>query len=80
MKTILTIITFLFISLTAQAQENALELRVNAVTETVVLSTPTINTVINNYETKVARLYMDKDYKVKKELSFTTKANKSKLT
>lgn len=80
MKTILTIITFLFISLTAQAQENALELRVNAVTETVVLSTPTINTVINNNETKVARLYMDKDYKVKKELSFTTKANKSKLT
>jgi hypothetical protein len=80
MKTILTIITFLFISLTAQAQENALELRVNALTETVVLATPTINTVINNNETKVARLYMDKDYKVKKELSFTTKANKSKLT
>ena len=80
MKTILTIIIFLFISLTAQAQENAAELKVNVVTETVVLATPTINTVINNNETKVARLYMDKNYKVKKELSFTTKANKSKLT
>jgi len=80
MKTILTIIIFLFISLTAQAQENAAELKVNVVTETVVLATPAVNTVINNNETKVARLYMDKNYKVKKELSFTTKANKSKLT
>jgi hypothetical protein len=79
MKTILTIIIFLFISLTAQAQENAAELKVNVVTETVVLATPAVNTVINNNETKVARLYMDKNYKVKKELSFTTKANKSKL-
>jgi hypothetical protein len=79
MKTILTIITFLFISLTAQAQENAAELKVNVVTETFVLATPAVNTVINNNETKVARLYMDKNYKVKKELSFTTKANKSKL-
>lgn len=75
MKTILTIITFLFISLTAQAQENVLELKVNVVAETVVLATPTINTVINNNETKVARFYMDKNYKVKKELSFATKAN-----
>jgi transcriptional regulator CtsR len=75
MKTIFTIITFLFISLTAQAQENVLELKVNVVAETVVLATPTINTVINNNETKVARFYMDKNYKVKKELSFATKAN-----
>jgi hypothetical protein len=75
MKTILTIITFLFISLTAQAQENVPELKVKLVTETVVLATPTINTDINNNETKVARFYMDKNYKVKKELSFATKAN-----
>lgn len=75
----LTIITFLFISLSAQAQKSNSELKVNVVTETVVLATPTINTVLNNNETKVARLYMDKNYKVKKELSFTTKANKSKL-
>jgi hypothetical protein len=79
MKTMLTIITFLFISLSAQAQKSNSELKVNVVTETVVLATPTINTVLNNNETKVARLYMDKNYKVKKELSFTTKANKSKL-
>ncbi len=75
----LTIITFLFISLSAQAQKSNSELKVNIVTETAVLVTPTINTVLNNNETKVARLYMDKNYKVKKELSFTTKTNKSKL-
>ncbi len=79
MKTILTIIAFLFISLSAQAQESNSELKVSVVTETVVLVTPTINTVLNSNETKVARLYMDKNYKVKKELSFSTKVNKSKL-
>lgn len=79
MKTMLTILFALFISLSAQAQKSEADTKVNAVIETVVLTTPTINTVLNNNETKVARLYMDRNYKVKKELSFTTKANKSKL-
>ncbi|MDP5231683.1 MAG: hypothetical protein NWQ38_14925 [Cellulophaga sp.] len=79
MKTILTILLILSTVLFAQAQENTTNVKVAVSVETVVLVTPTIKTVLNNNETKVARLYMDKNYKVKKELSFTTKANKSKL-
>ncbi|MDP5231684.1 MAG: hypothetical protein NWQ38_14930 [Cellulophaga sp.] len=79
MKTILTILLILSSVLFAQAQENTTNVKVAVSIETVVLVTPTIKTVLNNNETKVARLYMDKNYKVKKELSFTTKANKSKL-
>ena len=79
MKTILTILFILFTGLFAQAQENTVHVKVEVTIETVVLVTPTIESVLNANETKVARLYMDKNYKVKKELSFATKANKSKL-
>ncbi|WP_047419718.1 hypothetical protein [Cellulophaga sp. Hel_I_12] len=79
MKTILTILFILFTGLFAQAQENTVNVKVEVTIETVVLVTPTIESVLNANETKVARLYMDKNYKVKKELSFATKANKSKL-
>ncbi|WP_235697984.1 hypothetical protein [Cellulophaga baltica] len=54
-------------------------MKVAAQTESVVLVTPTVETTLNSNETKVARLYMDRNYKVKKELSFYTKAHKSKL-
>jgi len=79
MKTILTILFILFTGLFAQAQENTVNVKVEVAIETVVLVTPTIESVLNTNETKVARLYMDKNYRVKKELSFATKANKSKL-
>ncbi len=79
MKTIVTILFILFTGLFAQAQENTVSVKVEVTIETVVLVTPTIESVLNTNETKVARLYMDKNYKVKKELSFATKANKSKL-
>tara|TARA_R110002051_G_scaffold177087_1_gene247043 strand:+ start:1199 stop:1441 length:243 start_codon:yes stop_codon:yes gene_type:complete len=79
MKAILTIFFVLFIGLFAQAQENSKEVKVNTQTEQVVLTSLTIQTILNSNEAKVARLYMDRNYKVKKELSFTTKANKSKL-
>jgi uncharacterized cupredoxin-like copper-binding protein len=79
MKSILTILFVLFIGLFAQAQDAKAEVKVATQTETVVQVTPTIETTLNNSETKVARLYMDRNYKVKKELSFYTKANKSKL-
>lgn len=79
MKAILTILFVLFIGLFAQAQNSNTELKVNAQTENVVLVTPTIKTTLNNNENKVARLYLDRNYKVKKELSFSTKLNKSKL-
>lgn len=79
MKTILTILCILFISLFAQAQENGAEVQVLTPPERVVFTQPIITTLVNSKETKVARLYMDRNYKVKKELSFTTAASKSKL-
>ncbi len=79
MKTILTILFVLFIGLFAQAQDAKVEVKVAAQTENVVLVTPTVETTLNSNETKIARLYMDRNYKVKKALSFYTKANKTKL-
>ncbi|MFI8604382.1 hypothetical protein ACIGCP_07965 [Cellulophaga baltica] len=79
MKTILTILFVLFIGLFAQAQDAKVEVKVAAQTERVVLVAPTVETTLNSNETKIARLYMDRNYKVKKELSFYTKANKTKL-
>ena len=79
MKTILTILFVLFIGLFAQAQDAKVEVKVAAQIENVVLVTPTVETTLNSNETKIARLYMDRNYKVKKELSFYTKANKTKL-
>ncbi|QWX84567.1 hypothetical protein H0I23_02670 [Cellulophaga sp. HaHaR_3_176] len=79
MKAIATIVFIIFISFSAQAQENNLEAKVVAQTETVALANEVITTTLNSNDTKVARLYMDRNYKVKKELSFKTKKNKSKL-
>lgn len=79
MKTIFTIIAILFISFASKAQENAPKVKVLIETETVVLQNDTIEKISAINETKVARLYLDKNYKVKKELAFTTKNNKSKL-
>ena len=73
MKTILTFIFFLFIGLAAQAQKGIVEVKV----ETVTMSIVTKVTVKN--ENSVARLYMFKNSRVTKELSFTTKLNKVKL-
>lgn len=79
MKAIATIVFIIFISFSAQAQENNSEVKAATQTETVVLANELITTTLNSNETKVARLYMDRNYKVKKELSFRTKKNKSKL-
>jgi len=79
MKAVVTIVFILFIGLFAQAQESKATVNVPAQTKTVVLVKETISTTLNTNETKVARLYMDRNYKVKKELSFRTKKHKSKL-
>lgn len=71
MKTLLITIFLIFIGVTAQAQETTKEVKVETITKTIVTTT--------NYETSTARLYMHKNSRVKKELSFTTKANKTKL-
>ena len=77
MKAILTILFVLFIGLFAQAQGHSKKVKAHTPTEQVVVKHS--RKIIKKNEVKVARLYMDSHYKVKKELSFTTKANKSKL-
>ena len=77
MKTLLTLIFVLFIGMAAQANNVEQETKVETVTMGIV-------TVLNNKvsvktENKVARLYMFKNSRIKKELSFTTKMNKAKL-
>ncbi len=72
MKTIITLIFVLFIGVTAQAQDAKNETKVDTVEITVEVSEAN--------ENSVARLYKFKNSKIKKALSFTTKANKSKLS
>tara|TARA_R110002050_G_scaffold298901_1_gene463088 strand:- start:27307 stop:27543 length:237 start_codon:yes stop_codon:yes gene_type:complete len=77
MKTLLTLIFVLFIGVTAQANNVGQEVKVETATMSIVTATP--NEVTVKIENKVARLYMFKNSKIKKELSFTTKLNKAKL-
>ncbi|MBU2904421.1 hypothetical protein KO529_06450 [Arenibacter algicola] len=77
MKTLLTLIFVLFIGVAAQANNVDQEVKVETVTMSIVTSTQ--NEVSVKNENKVARLYMFKNSRVKKELSFSTKLNKAKL-
>ncbi|MCK0147537.1 hypothetical protein MWU78_17920 [Arenibacter sp. F26102] len=77
MKTLLTLIFVLFIGVAAQANNVEQEVKVETVTMSIVTSTQ--NEVSVKNENKVARLYMFKNSRVKKELSFATKLNKAKL-
>lgn len=71
MKTILISIFFIFIGVTAQAQDAKKEVKVATTNMTIVTFT--------TYSTSTARLYKFKNSRIKKELDFTTKANKAKL-
>lgn len=74
MKAILTIIAIIFFGTLATAQDTAKEVKAETITVGVEL-----NIEIQETETEIARLYMFKNSRVKKELSFRTKRNKSKL-
>ena len=78
MKTILTLIFVLFIGVAAQAQNGAAEVKVETITMNIVTATAKHEVAVKN-ENSVARLYMFKNSKVTKELSFSTKLNKAKL-
>ncbi len=78
MKTLITLIFVLFIGITAQAQNNTAEVKVEViemsiVTETVEEETKEVK------ETQVARLYKRKNSRVKKALTFSTKRTRAKL-
>jgi|TARA_R110000744_G_scaffold63463_3_gene130638 hypothetical protein len=78
MKTILTLIFVFFIGVAAQAQNGAAEVKVETVTMSVVAATVKQEVSVKN-ENSVARLYMNKNSKITKALSFSTKLNKAKL-
>ena len=74
MKAIVTIIFIIFIGLTAQAQDNTPEVKVETVKTEIVTVTK-----ITQEDNAVARLYRRPNTRVKKALNFTTKRNKAKL-
>ncbi|ASO06184.1 MULTISPECIES: hypothetical protein [Arenibacter] len=78
MKTILTLIFILFIGMAAQAQNGTAEVKVETVTMSIVAATSKQEVAVKN-ENSVARLYMFKNSKITKELTFSTKLNKAKL-
>jgi hypothetical protein len=71
MKTIVTLIFVLFIGVAAQAQDANVDTKAETIEMSIV--TPTIK------ENTIARLYKNKNSRVKKALTFTTKRNSAKL-
>ena len=77
MKTIVTIIFIIFLGITAQAQTADTDVKVKTFEMTIV--TETTYELNLEVKTEVARLYKFKNSKIKKELNFSTKANKPKM-
>lgn len=77
MKTVFTLIAIIFFGTAAMAQNDAKEVKVATTTVGVELNIDIKKDTKN--ETKVARLYKFKNSRVKKELAFRTKNNRSKL-
>ncbi|SHG18663.1 hypothetical protein [Flagellimonas flava] len=77
MKAVLTIITVVFFGTLAMAQDISKEVKVDVITEGVELNVEIQEQT--EKETEVARLYMFKNSRIKKALSFRTKRNKAKL-
>ncbi len=77
MKTIATIFFIFFIGMSAQAQNNTTDVKVETIEMTIVTETATELNLENT--TEIARLYKFKNARVTKALSFTTKRNKAKM-
>jgi hypothetical protein len=77
MKTIIATIFIIFLSFTAQAQNNTEEVKVETIEMSIV--TETENEVKDESNTEVARLYKFKNSRIKRDLNFLTKANKPKM-
>ncbi|WP_291965114.1 hypothetical protein [Maribacter sp.] len=77
MKTIIATIFIIFLSFTAQAQNNTSDVKVETIEMGIV--TETTFEVKENISTEVARLYKFKNSRVKRDLNFITKANKPKM-
>ncbi|MGY8914240.1 MAG: hypothetical protein ACKVJF_04050 [Flavobacteriales bacterium] len=81
MKAILTLIFVLFIGVAAQAQDANDNVKIEAVTLSIVSTTNNemFNEVSTTTQNDVARLYKNKNTRVLKALTFTTKKNNAKL-
>ncbi len=77
MKASLTLIAIIFFGTFAVAQTTIKEIKVETITENVILIKEVKQEL--NLKGKVARLYMFKNSRIKKELAFKTKRNRSKL-
>lgn len=77
MKTVATIFFIFFIGTAANAQDRAETLKVETIEMGIVTETAPIKKM--EVKQEVARLYRFKNSRVKKELSFTTKANSPKM-
>lgn len=78
MKTIATLIFVLFIGVNTQAQNATDTVKVDAV-ETTVATGTSFEEVSVESASEVARLYKRTNTRVKKELTFSTKANRAKM-
>ncbi|MET7028044.1 hypothetical protein [Sediminicola luteus] len=81
MKAILTLIFVLFIGVAAQAQDANDNIKVETATLSIVTTTNNemFNEVSTTTQNDVARLYKNKNARVLKALTFTTKKNNAKL-
>ena len=77
MKTIITLIFVFFIGFAAKAQATTKEVKVETIATSIVTTIELEETANQNIQ--VARLYKFKNSRVKKELAFRTKRNRSKL-
>ncbi|MEP2279808.1 hypothetical protein [Maribacter sp.] len=77
MKTIIATIFIIFLSFTAQAQNNTADVKVETIEMSIV--TETTNEIKSESNTEVARLYKFKNSRIKRDLNFITKANRAKM-
>jgi hypothetical protein len=77
MKTVLTLIFIIFLGTAAMAQVSTKEVKVETKTVSVELNIKIEKT--EKQVKEVARLYMFKNFRIKKELNFKTKRNNAKL-
>lgn len=77
MKTIITFTAIVFFGTMAVAQNPSTDTKVETITKPIVLTKEAKQVIEQDYRT--ARLYMYKNSRIKKELAFKTKRNRSKL-
>jgi len=79
MKNILTIVFVIVLGVFAQAKNTPTDIKVEAITKTIVITEEVKEELTTENTLEVARLYRRSNSRVKKALSFSTKRNRSKM-